>query len=59
MNCRNGCKINTPFTDIHDRSCFWIGTGTSIKRGGIKLVLWAHTFDIVLGVLILSISTIF
>ena len=48
-----------PFTDIHDHSFFWIGTGTSIKRGGIKLVLWAQTFGIVLGVSILSISTIF
>jgi hypothetical protein len=27
----------TPTTQIHDRSISWFGTGTSIKRGGIKL----------------------
>jgi hypothetical protein len=26
-------------TDIHDRSLPWLGTGTSIKRGGDKLVI--------------------
>jgi hypothetical protein len=26
-------------THIHDRSLSWIGTGTSIKSGGVKLVL--------------------
>ena len=39
----------TKSTDIHDRSFFWIGTGLSVKSGGIKLVLWAQTFGIVLG----------
>ena len=30
-------------THIHDRSLSWIGTGTSIKSGGVKLVLWTQT----------------
>ena len=30
--------MDTPCTQIHDRSLFWIGTGTSIKSGGVKLV---------------------
>ena len=34
-------KIDTPNTQIHDWSIFWLGTGTSIKRGGDILVLWA------------------
>jgi hypothetical protein len=25
-------KIVTPSTQIHDRSIFWLGTGTSIKK---------------------------
>ena len=29
-----------PQTQIHDRLLSWLGTGTSIKSGGIKLVLW-------------------
>jgi hypothetical protein len=28
----------TPNTHIHDRSLSWLGTGTSIIRGGVKLV---------------------
>jgi len=32
-------KIDTPNIHIHDRSLSWIGTGTSIKSGGAKLVL--------------------
>jgi hypothetical protein len=32
-------KIDTPSTQIHDRSLSWLGTGTSIKSGGVKLVL--------------------
>ena len=27
-------------TQIHDRSLSWLGTGTSIKSGEIKLILW-------------------
>ena len=26
---------------MHDRSLSWLGTGTSIISGGVKLVLWA------------------
>jgi len=36
-------KIDTPNTKIHDRSLSWLGTGTSIKSGGVKLVLWTQT----------------
>ena len=32
------CKIDTPNTQIHDRSLSWLGTGTPIKSGGVKLV---------------------
>jgi hypothetical protein len=28
--------------NIHDRSLSWLGTGTSITSGGIKLVLWSQ-----------------
>ena len=32
-------KIDTPNTQIHDRSFLWLGTGTSIKQsGGAKIV---------------------
>ena len=37
---------NTPKTHIHDRSLSWLGTGTSIKSGGVKLVLWAQNSPI-------------
>jgi len=30
-------------THIHGRSCSWLRTGTSIKSGGAKITLWAHT----------------
>jgi hypothetical protein len=30
-------------TLIHDRTLYWIGTGTLIKRGGVKLVLQAES----------------
>ena len=30
-------------SDTHDRSICWLSTGTSIKSGGVKLVLWAQT----------------
>jgi len=35
-------KIDTPNTQIHDRSLPWLGRGTSIKSGGAKLVLCAQ-----------------
>ena len=33
----------TPNTHIHDCSLSWPGTGTSIKSGGVNLLLWAHS----------------
>jgi hypothetical protein len=36
-------KSDIPNTQIHDRSLSWIGTGISIKSGGVKLVLWAQS----------------
>jgi hypothetical protein len=35
--------IDTPNTEIHDHSLSWIATSSSIKRGGVKLVLWVET----------------
>ena len=35
-------KIDTPNTQIHCRSQSWLDTSTSIRSGGITLVLWAH-----------------
>jgi hypothetical protein len=40
-------KYMTPNTQIHDHSHSWIGTGTSIKSGGAKLVLCTRKFDVV------------
>ena len=37
-------KIDTPNTQIHDNSLSCLGTGTSIKSGGVKLILLAQTF---------------
>ena len=28
------CKMDTPNTQVHDRSLSWFNTGTSIKSGG-------------------------
>ena len=36
-------KINTTNTPIHDYSFSCLGTGTSIKGGGVLLVLWTQT----------------
>jgi len=39
----NRGKIDTPNTQIHDRSLPWLSTGTSIKKsGGVKLELWTQ-----------------
>ena len=43
LNCRNIIKFDTPNTYIYDRSFSWLGTGTSIKNGGVKLVLHSQT----------------
>ena len=34
---------NNDNTKIHDCSLSWLGRGTSIKRGGVKLVLQTQT----------------
>jgi len=36
-------KIDIPNTHIHDCSITWLSTGTLIKGGGAKLVLWARS----------------
>ena len=41
-------KIDIPNTQIHDRSLPWLGAGTSIKRGRVKLVLWGQTNPLIL-----------
>ena len=45
-------EIDTCNTQIHDRSLFLLGTGTSVNSGGAKLVLWAQTSP--LGEMMLS-----
>ena len=35
-----GVKIDSPNTLIHDCSFSWLGTGTSIKKYGVKQVYW-------------------
>ena len=36
-------KIDTSNTQFHDHSISWLGTGTSMKSGRVKIVLWAQT----------------
>jgi hypothetical protein len=36
-------KMDNPNTYIHDKAFPWLGTGTLIKSGGVKLVLWTQT----------------
>ena len=38
-------KVDTLNTKIHDRSLSSVGTGTAITNGGVKLVLWIHSFS--------------
>ena len=38
-NSRKRQKIDTPNSQINDRSPYWLGTATTIKSGGAKLVL--------------------
>jgi len=45
INIAERGKINTPNTQIHDRSLS-LGTDTSIKSGGFKLILWTQTSHI-------------
>jgi hypothetical protein len=35
-----GGKVNTPNSKMRDPSLSWLGTGTSIKSGRVKLILW-------------------
>jgi hypothetical protein len=30
-------KIDSPYTQIHDHSLSWLGTGTTIKSGRVKV----------------------
>ena len=39
-------KHDTTNTHIHERSLSWLGTGTSIKRSGVNLVLCVQTLEI-------------
>jgi hypothetical protein len=39
-------NINTLNTHIHGCSLFWSSTGTSIKRGEVKLMIWDQTLII-------------
>ena len=38
-------QIDNPNTQIHDLSLSWLGTGTLIKSGRVKLGLWTQTYD--------------
>jgi hypothetical protein len=29
---------------MHDRSLSWVGRGTEINSGGVRLALWSQTF---------------
>ena len=35
-NVGTNIYIDTPNTQIHDRSLYWLSTGTSIKNEGVK-----------------------
>ena len=36
-------KADTPNTQIHQISLFWLGADTSIESGGLTLVVWSKT----------------
>jgi len=42
-HCRNRSKNSIKRGHIHDRSLSWLGTGSLIKGGCVKLYLWAQT----------------
>jgi len=47
------CKIYTPNTPMNDHALSWLGTGTSIKRGGVKpSLLMILNFNLKLTVLL-------
>ena len=37
-------NIDTHNTQMHDRSLSWVGRGTEINSGGVRLALWSQTF---------------
>jgi hypothetical protein len=37
-------KIDTPNTQVHDRTISWLDTGTSIRSGRVKRVLLGQTY---------------
>jgi hypothetical protein len=39
-------QIDNPRTEVRDRSLSWFGTDTSIKCGGVKLVLWDQAYKV-------------
>ena len=45
-------KTNTHCTQMHDHSHSWNGTGTSIQSGGVNLVLWTLTKNILFFLLL-------
>ena len=48
-------KIDTPSSQIHDRSLSWFGTVTSVISDGVKLVLWAQS-SLLLDILLLNVQ---
>ena len=42
-NRGNRGNMDTSNIHIHDLLLYWLGRGTSMKGGGIKLVLWTQT----------------
>ena len=46
-NRRNKCKIDSPNAYIRNRSTFLLGTGTSIRSGGVELDLLNQTYHLV------------
>jgi hypothetical protein len=51
---RNNSKIDTPNTYIHDRSISLLGTGTSIKSGGVEIVICAQLTEYVSNKVLIS-----
>jgi hypothetical protein len=39
-------KIDSPNTHVHDHSLSWLGTGTWIKSGRVKIVLWTQIYPL-------------
>ena len=55
-HCRNGPKIQPqnrrkrpnryPLTHIHNSSLSWFSTGSSVKSGGVRVVVWIPTYPL-------------